>query len=97
MQTIAVELGDRSYPIHVGDGLLGETNQLKTLITPIIRGQQVVIITNERVYELYGESVQAALLDYDVDVFVMGDGERYKNIETYTAAMPSLFSVEHTK
>ena len=43
-------------------------------------------------HELYGDGVQAALSDYDVDVFVMGDGERYKNIETYTAAMDFLMA-----
>jgi 3-dehydroquinate synthase len=92
-----VELGDRSYPIHIGDGLLGDVSQLKTLITPNIRGRQVVIVTNERVYELYGESVQAALTEYDVDVFVMGDGERFKSIETYTLAMDFLMAKRHNR
>ena len=49
MNTLTVDLGDRSYPIYIGTGLLGE----KDLYTPHIKGRQVLIVTNETVAPLY--------------------------------------------
>lgn len=97
MHTVAVELGDRAYPIHIGTGLLTDVTQLQALITPIVRGRQAVIFTNERVNALYGELVQTALAEYAVDVFVMGDGERFKTLETYSAAMDFLMAKRHNR
>ena len=38
MQTLKVELGERSYPIYIGEGLLGNAE----LIRPQLRGKQVM-------------------------------------------------------
>ena len=45
MNTLTVDLGDRSYPIFIGAGLLGDS----ALSTPYIKGRQVLIVTNETV------------------------------------------------
>ena len=97
MRTVAVELGEVAYPIYIGDGLLNDASKLAALVTPCVRGRQVVIFTNEQIDELYGERVRAALAGFSVDMFVMGDGERYKNLETYTAAMDFLMSRRHSR
>lgn len=97
MQTVDVELGERSYPIYIGDGLLADTATLSELLQPCIRGQQVAVMTNATVAELYAEQVQAALPGYHVDVFVMQDGEQYKNLDTYGAAMDFLMSHRHNR
>lgn len=45
-QTLRVELGDRSYDIVVGVGLLREAG---VLMTPILRRKRVFIVTDETV------------------------------------------------
>ena len=42
MQTLKVELGERSYPIHIGEGLLDRLE----LLAPHIVGRQVAIVSN---------------------------------------------------
>ncbi|MEE3191785.1 MAG: 3-dehydroquinate synthase, partial [Pseudomonadota bacterium] len=49
MQTLTVDLGDRSYPIYIGPGLLRN----KELYSPHIKGRQVLIVTNETVAPIY--------------------------------------------
>ena len=48
-ETLKVELGDRSYDIHVGDGLLTEAG---ALIKPVIRSQRLIVVTDENVAPL---------------------------------------------
>ena len=63
MKTLTVELGDRSYPIFIGEGLLSNSE----LYTPYIHGRQVLIVTNETVAPLYLSAVKEALVGYQVD------------------------------
>jgi 3-dehydroquinate synthase len=57
MHTLHVELGERSYPIYIGRGLLGDGD----LLQQHIDGAQVVIISNETVAPLYVDRVRAAV------------------------------------
>ncbi len=78
MQTLHVELGDRSYPIHIGPGLLAEP----ALLRPHIAGSQVLIVSNEIVAPLYLEPVRAALEGFEQAQLVLPDGERYKTLDS---------------
>jgi 3-dehydroquinate synthase len=77
MKTLQVELGDRSYPIFIGNGLLKQ----KQLIQPYIKGRQVVVVTNETIAPLYLEQLMLLLTDYDCRTVILKDGEEYKNID----------------
>jgi 3-dehydroquinate synthase len=87
MHTLTVDLGDRSYPIHIGQGLLGNA----ALLLPHVRGRQVLVVSNETIAPLYMEPVLGMLADYDVNTVILPDGEQYKNLETlniiYTALL----------
>ena len=72
--TLTVALGERSYPIHIGVGLLSDPG----LYRPHIRGSQVMIVTNETVAPLYLERARAALSGLSVGTVILPDGERYK-------------------
>ena len=76
MNTLNVALGDRSYPIYIGPGLLGKPD----LILPFIKGREVVVVTNETVAPLYLEKVKSALIGKRVEVIVLPDGEEYKTL-----------------
>ncbi|MEX3548314.1 MAG: 3-dehydroquinate synthase [Burkholderia sp.] len=80
MITVNVDLGDRAYPIHIGDGLIGRTE----LFAPHIKGTSVTIVTNTIVEPRYGETLRAtlALLGKQVNTVVLPDGEAYKHWET---------------
>jgi 3-dehydroquinate synthase len=77
MQTLRLALGERSYPIHIGAGLLGEAG----LYAPHVKGRRVAVITNPVVAPLYLERVQQALAQaaaQSVPVLV-DDGEQAKS------------------
>ena len=58
MQTLNVNLGDRSYPIHIGSGILARTGELLNQVG--LRGK-VAIVTNPTVAQFYLEPIQVAL------------------------------------
>jgi 3-dehydroquinate synthase len=89
LETLSVELGERSYPIHIGSGLLARGE----LLLEHIPGKQVCIITNETVAPLYLEQVLAALGDKNVFPVVLPDGEEYKNLESMAKIYDAL--LEH--
>lgn len=80
MQTLNVELGDRSYPIHIGKNLLSQAD----LILPHLKRKHAAIVTNTTVAPLYLDRITAPLLAAGVSIIpiVLPDGEAYKNSET---------------
>ena len=56
---VDVQLGDRSYEIHIGSGLI---EQLASLCAPFIKDRHVVIISDSKVSPLYLDKVESALL-----------------------------------
>lgn len=78
MQTLNVNLGDRSYPIYIGSGTLGRSECFASHIS----GKQVAIVSNQTVAPLYLESLRAALAGYEIAVVILPDGESYKNWQT---------------
>lgn len=81
MITLNVDLGERSYPIFIGEGLLHD----KSLIKPCIKGKQVVIVTNETIAPLYLDKVLMLFSDYQCETVILPDGEVYK---TYNGILP---------
>jgi len=77
MQRLTVELGERSYPIYIGQNLLGQAE----LVAPLVSGRQVMIVSNETVAPLYLATAQAAFADFQTTSVILPDGERYKNLE----------------
>jgi len=80
LRTLDVALGDRAYPIHIGEGLLGRAD----LITPFLKRHRVAVVTNDVVAPLYLEPFSAALRDAGVAVtsVVLPDGEVHKDWQT---------------
>ncbi|HEB63590.1 MAG TPA: 3-dehydroquinate synthase [Gammaproteobacteria bacterium] len=88
METLTVELKERSYPIFIGTDILGQAE----LIRPYIHGNQVMIITNETIAPLYLESCKAALSDFQVESVILPDGEQYKNLDTLNSIFDALLT-----
>lgn len=93
MQTLHVDLAERSYPIHIGAGLLSRAD----LLAPYIVGRQVAIVTNETIAPLYLQVLQDALADYRVTPIVLPDGEAFKNWETLQSIFDGLLGARHDR
>ena len=62
---VDVELGDRSYPIYIGAGLLDQAE----LLQRHVRGRRTLVVTNDTIAPLYLErSASTALLLHTDDV-----------------------------
>ncbi len=87
MQTLHVELGDRRYLIFIGSQL-----DPKTLLAPYIKGQQVMIVTNTTLEQLYLSHYVHDLesLGKKVATCVLPDGEKYKNLENLNLIFDAL-------
>jgi len=93
MQTVEVGLGDRSYPICIGAGLL----EIGKLLIPHIRGRQVCVVSNETVAPLYIEKVIRHLADYECISIVLPDGEQYKTLETISTIYDELLEKKFSR
>jgi 3-dehydroquinate synthase len=92
MNTLTVELGERSYPIFIGQGLLGKPE----LLTQHVRGRQVMLVTNETIAPLYLDTVRGIFSGFELATVVLPDGEQYKNLDTlnmiFTALLENKFN-----
>lgn len=85
--------GECSYPILLGDGLLGTPG----LLEPYTRNQALVV-SNAAVAGLYLDQVRRSLVSVEqVDVVEIGDGETFKTLDTYAAVLDALVAKRHDR
>lgn len=92
MQTLNVDLGDRSYPIFIGTGLFCSDN-----LAPYIRGNQVLIVSNETVAPLYLDQLKSVLPPVQIDDVILPDGEQFKTLEQLNAVFDRLLECRHNR
>lgn len=80
MQTLNVSLDERSYPIHIGAGLLSHGE----LLAAKIRQKKVLVVTNTTVGPLYLSRLLATLDAQGIQAvpLTLPDGERFKDFQT---------------
>ena len=93
MIELEVDLGERSYPILIGAGLLRQAG----ILEPHLRGNQAMVVTDQTVAPLYLEALRAALGDVRTDVFELQDGERFKTLESYSRILDALMERRHNR
>ena len=94
MKTLTVDLGDRSYPIYIGDQLLSSPNCL----LPHTHGKQVLIVSNETVAPLYLDQVESTLgTSLDVQEIILPDGEKYKTLDTVNLIFDKLLQARFNR
>jgi 3-dehydroquinate synthase len=93
--TVSVDLGERSYPIYIGSGLLHEPEFLVNHIP----GNSALIVTNTVVAPLYLEAVEQALRAHDIrhDSLILEDGEQYKTVATAEKIIDCLLQNRHDR
>ncbi len=90
MRTLELALGERSYPIYIGPGLMARAD----LLRPYIGGTRIAIITNDKVAPLYLQRCAGGLADYRPVSIVLPDGEQYKTLDTLDEIVTQLLT-EH--
>lgn len=93
MKQLNVDLGDRSYPIFIGQQLLGDAQW----VAPYVKGDQVMIVTNETIAPLYLEQVKKAFSDFQVDTVVLPDGEEFKTLTVLNQIYDALLEKRHNR
>ena len=90
---LCVELGDRSYPIFIGDRLL----QSPELLASHIHGEQVLVVTNETIAPLYLSSLVDGLSAHSIETVILPDGEIYKNLEVLNTIFDILLAKKYNR
>src|SRR4030043_2302044 len=79
IETIRVDLGERSYDIAIGSNML---RSIGTSLNPFDFSPKVAIVSNTTVHPLYGDVVSNSLkkAGFDVLTVIIPDGEEYKDL-----------------
>lgn len=87
--TLAVALGERTYPIVIGERVLDACH-----IAPHLTQHKAAIVTNTTVAKLYLDALQASLELSGVKVIsiVLADGEEHKNWQTLNQVFDELLA-----
>ncbi len=97
MMRVDVELGARSYPIHIGSGLLNNAE----LLSPAIGGNQLAIVSNQCVAGHYLEPLTSVLTaarpELQIDTYLMPDGEIHKSFDEYKNILDFLLAKRHNR
>ena len=89
-QTVEIALAERSYPIHIGDGLFDSARTYEDLP----RGNTALVVSNTTVAPLYSARLQAALSGRYARVISIDlpDGESFKHWETLNLIFDTLLA-----
>jgi 3-dehydroquinate synthase len=77
-RTITVDLGERSYPIVIGSGLLGGGFDPGEYLA----GRDCLVVSNETVAPLYADKLKACLAGRSIESVELPDGEAFKTVDT---------------
>jgi len=81
LDTLRVELAERGYNIHIGQGILKDVG---AYIKPIVLSEKVSIVTNPSIWDIYSNILETSLLaeGFDIDLILIPPGENHKNLKT---------------
>jgi 3-dehydroquinate synthase len=86
MERLGIDLGERSYPILIGPGLLSDA----TVVGASVAARDVLVVTNTTVGPLYLARLQRSLEGKRVASVALPDGEQYKTLETLARVFDAL-------
>ncbi len=89
MKSIQVNLGHRSYPIHVKSGLM---QQMDSMLSDYNHGQKWVIISQYNLMELFGFDLMNQLKEggYNIDFITLPVGEAAKSMNEFSRVVSQM-------
>ncbi|MEL6752007.1 MAG: 3-dehydroquinate synthase [Pseudomonadota bacterium] len=93
MQTVRVDLAERAYNIHVGDGLLAGAGERIASLRP---GARAAIVTDETVDAVHGDALRKSLDDAGVGhaTITVAAGEKSKSFDHLAEVVDGLLGAE---
>ena len=91
MKTLTVSLAERSYPVHVGPGLLARAGELLAALP----SRRSIVVTNATVAAHWLAPLRASLADagFAVEVVLVPDGEAHKSWATLNDVLTRLLEL----
>jgi 3-dehydroquinate synthase len=78
MQQIQVQLGDRSYPIYIGQDLMNDSGLFARYLT----NKKALIVSNDTIAPLYLQQIQQAMSACArIETVILPDGEKFKDLQ----------------
>jgi 3-dehydroquinate synthase len=79
MQRLNIDLGERSYDILLGSGLLDRVGEL---LSQILQPSRIILVTHPSLFRLYGDKVLAGFkkLGWTTDIIEVPEGETSKSL-----------------
>ena len=93
MHTVDINLGERSYPVFIGTGILGKPHAALT-IKP---GSLALIVSNATVAPLYLDALKRSLTGVNVHSLILPDGEQFKTQENWAQIIDELIDIGATR
>ena len=93
MQTVNIDLAERSYTVYIGSGVLGKAHPA----FEVARGSTVLIVSNETIAPLYLDALVGSLADANVHSLILPDGETYKTVGHWTRIIDKLIDIRATR
>ncbi|MCD6055858.1 MAG: 3-dehydroquinate synthase [Gammaproteobacteria bacterium] len=78
MKTIYAALGNKTYPIHIGQGLL----QRSDLFADLLSSRRILLVTHERISALYTQKIQSHPNRQNLLTCILPEGEEHKTLKT---------------
>ena len=91
---LASAMADRSYSIQIGHGLIADAS----IWQPLVEGRGVVLVTDDQVGPLFGESVKAALTGVSrLTEVVLPAGEAHKDMTSIQQILDAALADRHER
>ncbi len=76
---LTVNLGEHSYPIYIENHILAGAG---SYISQVFKGRRIMIVSDDNVFPLYGETLLSSLSGYDCHTLVLPHGEPTKGFQS---------------
>lgn len=90
MQGVEIELGERSYTVHIGPDLLVD----KRIWDPHLPGGKILIVSNETVAPLYLDDLLITLGNTPSEALILPDGEKHKTVDSWSRILDALVAMQ---
>ncbi|MGD2142450.1 MAG: iron-containing alcohol dehydrogenase, partial [Candidatus Bathyarchaeota archaeon] len=88
LKAAEVNLGERTYPIFVGVGLLEKLGEALTQLVP--RVTKCVVVTSPKIRELFGDRMLEGLGSLKASIILVPDGEAAKTWDNVSSLIGEL-------
>lgn len=93
LEVVRLDLGQDSYSIIVGPGVISDVS----LLSPHIKARSVLVVTNETIAPILLSKLLNTLSNYDVGSVILPDGEQFKTLDTLNMIFDALLSENHNR